>query len=142
MATAALEIITALLRGGNGAYAITLQTCGEWLLPKIVQTSKTSLPEPAVLISRRAAEPFLQPPRAHLVEHVGHILLTAGLLGVAQLRCVAAGQQALVAHQRHALVGDLVPLKVHLVVGTTWKTRAQIRMTQQSHLKAGRPAVL
>jgi len=62
MATAALETITALLRGGNGAYAITLQTCGEWLLPKIVQTSKTSLPELAMLISRHAAEPFLQLP--------------------------------------------------------------------------------
>lgn len=62
MATAALETITAHLRGGNGAYAITLQTCGERLLLKIIQTSKTSFPELAILNSRHAAEPFLQLP--------------------------------------------------------------------------------
>lgn len=62
MATTALETITARLRGGNGAYAITLQTCGERLLLKIVQTSKTSFPELAMLISRHVAEPFLQLP--------------------------------------------------------------------------------
>lgn len=62
MATAALETLTALLRGGNGAYAITLQTCGERLLLKIVQTSKTSFPELAMPISRHAAELFSQLP--------------------------------------------------------------------------------
>lgn len=63
MATAALETLTARLRGGSGAYAITLQTCGERLLLKIVQTSKTSFPELlAIPISRHTAELFLQLP--------------------------------------------------------------------------------
>jgi len=64
MATAALETVAARLRGGNGAYAITLQTCGERLLLKIVQTSKTSSPELTTLISRHVAEPFWQLPRS------------------------------------------------------------------------------
>lgn len=139
MATAALETLTALLRGGNGAYAITLQTCGERLLLKIVQTSKTSFPELAMPISRHAAELFSQLPHprarsAYLIEHIRHILLAAGLLCVAQLRCISAGQQTLIPNQRHALVGDLVPLEVNLVVGTTCKRRARVRAVQERDL--------
>lgn len=116
-----------------------MQTCGERLLLKIAQTSKTSSPEPATPTSGHTAEPSSQlpPPQAcspHLVEHVRHVLLTAGLLGVAQLRCVSAGQQTLVSDQRHALVRDLVPLEVDLVVGTTWKRRGQLKTPRQSDL--------
>lgn len=56
---------------------------------------------------------------SYLIEHVGHVLLAAGLLGVAELGGVLAGKEALVADQRHALIGHLVPFKVDLVVGTT-----------------------
>lgn len=85
------------------------------------------------------AEPFSQLPlpqarSPHLVEHVRHVLLTAGLLGVAQLWCVSAGQQTLVPDQCHALVRDLVPLEVDLVVGTTWKRRGQLKTPCQSDL--------
>lgn len=85
-----------------------------------------------MLVSRHVAEPFLRLPRAepggpHLVEDVGHVLLAAGLLGVAQLRRVPARQQTLVPNQRHALIRDLVALEVDLVVGTTWKRTGWLR---------------
>ena len=57
----------------------------------------------------------------YLIKHIRHVLLAAGLLGVAELRGVLAGQQALISDQRHALIGHLVPFKVHLVVGATCK---------------------
>lgn len=57
----------------------------------------------------------------YLVKHIGHVLLAAGLLGVAELGGVLARQQALVTDQRHALIGHLVPFEVDLVVGTPCK---------------------
>lgn len=56
--------------------------------------------------------------QAHLVEDVWYVLLRARLFSVAQLGSVFAGQQALVSHQSHALIGHLVSFKVHLVVWT------------------------
>lgn len=56
---------------------------------------------------------------SYLVEDVWHVLLRAGLLSVAQLGSVFAGQQALVSHQGHALIGHLVSFKVNLIIWTT-----------------------
>lgn len=61
------------------------------------------------------------PSQCYLIEHIRHILLAAGLLGIAELRGVLARQQALITDQRHALIGHLVPFKMDLVVGTTCK---------------------
>lgn len=76
----------------------------------------------------------------HLVEDIRHVLLAAGLLGVAQLGRVPAGQQALVPHQGHALVGHLVPLKVHLVVRTTCRRRAWLKIPGSPRLITQAPA--
>lgn len=54
----------------------------------------------------------------YLEEDVRDVLLGTGLFGEAQLGGVLAGQQALVPHQGHALIGHLVALEVHLVVRT------------------------
>lgn len=62
----------------------------------------------------------------YLIKHIGHVLLAAGLLGVAELGGVLAGQQALVPDQRHALVGHLVALEVHLVVGAACEREAAV----------------
>lgn len=84
----------------------------------------------------------------HLVEDIRHVLLAAGLLGIAQLRRVPARQQALVPHQGHALVRNLVPLKVHLVVRTTCrrtgglKTPGSLRLEKLIHTLSHRPMSL
>lgn len=73
----------------------------------------------------------------HLVEDIRHVLLAAGLLGVAQLGRVPARQQALVPHQGHALVRHLVALKVHLVVRTTCRRRARVKIPGSVGLENG-----
>ena len=66
---------------------------------------------------------LLAPSRFYLIKHIRHVLLAAGLLGVAQLGGILARQQALISDQRHALIGHLVPFKVDLVVGATCKRK-------------------
>lgn len=66
---------------------------------------------------------------SHLVEDVWYVLLRAGLLGIAELGSVFAGQQTLVSHQSHALIGHLVTFKVDLIIWTT--------CTQNMHIKKG-----
>lgn len=74
----------------------------------------------------------------HLVEDVRYVLLGARLLRVAQLGGVFAGQETLVSHESHALIGHLISFKVHLVVWTTC-TRTDMNRTAdflQSHRKS------
>lgn len=58
-----------------------------------------------------------------LVEHVRNILLTAGLLGIAELRGILTRQETLISDQCHALIGYLVSFKMNLVVWTTCKRK-------------------
>ena len=51
-----------------------------------------------------------------LVKHIRHVLVAAGLLGIAKLRGIFAWQQALLPDQQHALIGHLVPFKMDLIV--------------------------
>ena len=66
---------------------------------------------------------LLVPSHFYLIKHIRHVLLAAGLLGIAELRGILAGQQAFISDQRHALIGHLVPFKVDLVVGATCKRK-------------------
>lgn len=66
---------------------------------------------------------LLVPSHFYLIKHIRHVLLAAGLLGIAELRGILAGQQAFISDQGHALIGHLVPFKVDLVVGATCKRK-------------------
>lgn len=55
----------------------------------------------------------------YLVKDIRDILFIARFLNIAQLRHIFGGQQAIVSHQGHALVGNLVAFKVDLVIIVT-----------------------
>lgn len=60
---------------------------------------------------------------SYLIEDVWDVLLVGRLLDIAELRRVLGWHETVVSHKRHALVGDLVALKVYLVLGVTCTRR-------------------
>lgn len=104
---------------------------GPW--PKGQNTAQVATGRTGPRPQRSAALQAFGTVARYLVKHIRHVLLAAGLLGVAELRGVLAGQQALVPDQRHALIRHLVALEVHLVVGASCARERQRQTCDRMH---------